>query len=116
MLSFYLCGTNAVDFYQATLANIQNGRFEYKRSETESRRLDQAFIIIYIPDEAKSLLNEYFRKAWRAIRRLRLFGLGSTQRHERLRELCNHPELTLYWARHSFGTIARNNAVSVPMM
>lgn len=25
-----------------------------------------------------------------------------------LREICSHPELTMYWARHSFGMIARN--------
>jgi len=25
-----------------------------------------------------------------------------------LRELTNLPELTLYWARHTFGTLARN--------
>jgi hypothetical protein len=41
MLSFYLCGTNAVDFYQASEANIVNGRFEYKRSKTQGRRQDE---------------------------------------------------------------------------
>src|SRR5690606_23002512 len=44
MLSFYLCGTNAVDFYKFGPQNIKGDRLEYKRSKTTDRRKDEAFI------------------------------------------------------------------------
>jgi hypothetical protein len=35
MLSFYLCGMNAVDLYQCNKSNIRKGRIEYNRSKTK---------------------------------------------------------------------------------
>jgi len=53
MLSFYMCGMNAVDLFNlppADEATIQ--RLNYNRSKTKARRKDQAFISLHIPDEA----------------------------------------------------------------
>ena len=108
MLSFYMCGTNAVDFYHASLANIINGRFEYNRSKTESRRLDQAFISIRIPDEAKPLFNKYIGKLSQRYGAYDYLDWALHKGMKGLREICNHAEITVYWARHSFGTLARN--------
>src|SRR5690606_26137676 len=62
MLSFYLCGINAVDLYQLSERDIRNGRVDYNRSKTEAKRKDRAFISIKIIDEAKPLLEKYIGK------------------------------------------------------
>jgi hypothetical protein len=108
MLSFFLCGTNAVDFYHATEENIRNGRFEYNRSKTESRRQDQAFISIRIPEEAREILDKYIGKLSNRYGAYDYLDWALHKGMKGLREICNHAELTMYWARHSFGTLARN--------
>lgn len=108
MLSFYLCGTNAVDFYHATSENIRDGRFEYNRSKTESRRQDKAFISIFIPDEAKPQLCKYLGKLCTRYAAYDYLDYALYKGMKGLRELTGIPELTLYWARHTFGNLARN--------
>jgi hypothetical protein len=108
MLSFYMCGTNAVDFYQATESNIRNGRFEYNRSKTESRRQDQAFISIHIPEEAKPLLDKYIGKLSLRYGAYDYLDYALYKGMKGLRELTGISQLTLYWARHTFGNLARN--------
>ncbi|MFC0514699.1 phage integrase SAM-like domain-containing protein [Mucilaginibacter angelicae] len=109
LLSFYLCGMNAADIYHLKPENIVDGRVEYNRLKTQSRRKDRAFISIKIIDEALPILKKYIGKLSkrytnsenldRAINR----GLKEISRNiEKL------PEITFYWARHSFGNIARN--------
>jgi hypothetical protein len=56
MLSFYLCGMNAVDFYNLRKKEIKNDRIEYNRAKTKGRRRDNAFISIKLIDEAKPIL------------------------------------------------------------
>ncbi|SDD99032.1 hypothetical protein SAMN05216464_103262 [Mucilaginibacter pineti] len=109
MLSFYLCGTNAVDFYHATSANVINGRFEYKRSKTQGRRQDEAFISIKIVDEAKPLLEKYLGKLNTRYGAYDYLDYALYKGMKGLREITNLEELTLYWARHTFGTLARND-------
>jgi len=108
MLSFYLCGTNAVDFFNATEANIVNGRFEYKRSKTQGRRQDEAFISIKIVDEARELLEKYIGKLKIRYGAYDYLDYALYKGMKGLRKLTGIPELTLYWARHTFGTLARN--------
>lgn len=108
MLSFYLCGTNAVDLYHAADTNIINGRFEYKRSKTQGRRQDEAFISIRIVDEAKPLIEKYIGKLNTRYGAYDYLDYALYKGMKGLRELVDLPELTLYWARHTFGTLARN--------
>ncbi len=61
MLSFYLCGTNAIDFYHLDTNNIKKGRVEYNRTKTK-RRKDKAFISIKLVKEAEPLLEKYLGK------------------------------------------------------
>jgi hypothetical protein len=60
ILSFYLCGMNAVDLYR--LQDYKGNRIEYNRSKTEGQRIDNAFISIRIPEPAKPLLDKYIGK------------------------------------------------------
>ncbi|MBB6113018.1 hypothetical protein SAMN05421821_12747 [Mucilaginibacter lappiensis] len=46
MLSFYMCGINAVDLFKLEYV-VRNGRMEYNRSKTKGKRKDKAFISIY---------------------------------------------------------------------
>lgn len=108
MLSFYMCGTNAVDFYHATEANIVKGRFEYKRSKTQGKREDEAFISIKIIEEAEVLLDKYLGKLGIRYRAYDYLDYALYKGMKGLREICDIPEITLYWARHTFGTLARN--------
>lgn len=56
MLSFYLCGMNAVDLYH--LSSLNNGRVEYQRSKTAGRRKDRAFISIKAVEPAETTIKE----------------------------------------------------------
>lgn len=109
MLSFYLCGMNAVDFYHLTKGNIRNGRIDYNRSKTVDQRKDDAFISIKIIDEARPLLEKYLEKL--SVRYINSNGLNKAlaMGMKQLRKITGLEKLTLYWARHSFATIARNS-------
>lgn len=106
MLSFYLCGMNAVDLYK--IKDYRGNRIEYNRSKTEGVRDDNAFISIRIPKQAKPLLNKYIGKLgtrYKHFRGLdRALGKGSQQ----LAKILSLPENGFYYARGSFATIARN--------
>jgi len=109
MLSFYLCGINAVDVYNLTMDDITNGRINYNRSKTKGRRKDHAFISLKIIDEAKPILEKYIGKL--SIRYSSYGGLDTalSQGMKKLRQLTGISNLTIYWARHTFATIARNS-------
>jgi len=109
LLSFYLCGMNAADIYHLKPENIVAGRIEYNRLKTQSRRKDRAFISIKIIEDALPILNKYIGKLSK-----RYANSENLDRavNRGLKEIsCNIerlPEITFYWARHSFGNIARN--------
>jgi integrase len=99
---------NAVDLYHLTRKDIRNGRVDYNRSKTEGRRKDNAFISIKIIEEAKPLLDKYIEKL--PVRYFHYDGLDTalSEGMKQLRKLTGIPGITLYWARHTFATIARN--------
>lgn len=109
MLSFYLCGMNAVDLYQITEREIRNGRIDYNRSKTEGKRKDNAFISIKIVDEAKPLLEKYLGKLSLRYASSDCLNWALCKGMEQLRKLTGIPDLTLYWARHTFANTARND-------
>lgn len=106
ILSFYLCGMNAVDLYH--LNSYSGNRIEYNRSKTKGQRKDNAFISIRIPEEAYPLLEKYIgqlKLKYSTFRGLdKALSIGIRQ----LREITGIADLTFYWARHSFANIARN--------
>jgi hypothetical protein len=106
MLSFYLCGMNAVDIYKQQYA-IRNGRIEYQRSKTSGRRKDKAFISIHIPEEAKTLLEfaATVRKRYATIGNL---NKALSKGMRMLSKLTCIDGLEFYAFRHSFGNHASN--------
>lgn len=109
LLSFYLCGMNAADIYNLKPENIVDGRIEYNRLKTQRRRKDKAFISIKIIQEALPILEKYIGKLDQRYTNSenldRAVNRGLKKISNNIDEL---PKITFYWARHSFGNIARN--------
>lgn len=100
---------NAADIYHLKPENILDGRIEYNRLKTQSRRKDRAFISIKIIEEALPILNKYIGKLSKRYANSenldRAVNRGLKEISSNIEEL---PDITFYWARHSFGNIARN--------
>lgn len=109
MLSFYLCGMNAVDLFKITEYDIRNGRVDYNRSKTKGKRKDKAFISIKIIDEAKPLLKKYIGKLSERYSSRTTFNSSLKHGMKKLRELSGVDGVTLYCARHTFANTARND-------
>jgi len=107
MLSFYLCGMNAVDLY-AYNYEVRNGRVEYDRSKTKGKRKDNAFISIKLIPAAKILLNRYkdINKRYKTVNNL---NKAINKGLKRIGKNIECPELTFYAARHTFASLARNS-------
>jgi integrase len=108
MLSFYLCGMNAKDFYLWSDDIHHGGRISYNRSKTKGKRKDKAFISIQIPDEATPIIEKYMNTL-----SLKYAGPDNLNKalNKGLEAVASNlgiPKFTFYYARHSFGTIARN--------
>lgn len=115
MLMFYLIGVNAVDLFNAK--ELVNGRLEYKRAKTGklySIKVEpEAMVIIEKYRGANHLLNildEYSNYKdflhrmgieLKNIGEVKRVGLGGKKERTPL-----FPELSSYWARHSWATTA----------
>lgn len=114
ILSFFLMGMNAADLYNCPQQDGE--RITYERTKTRTRRADHAKISILIPDEAKHLV-ERFRG-----RRSHFFSFASfystvnalnAALNKGLKEVgaeIGVPDLQFYAARHTWATIAYNDA------
>jgi integrase len=110
MLSFYLCGMNAVDFYHLREKNIaKRGRIDYNRAKTQGRRTDKAFISIKLIDEAKPILRKYLGTLSKRYKTYDGLDTALSAGMQKLRELTDIEEITFYWARHTFANTARND-------
>jgi integrase len=108
MLSFYLCGTNAVDFYNLRKKDIKHGRLEYNRAKTKGRRRDNAFISIKLIKEAKPLLEKYIELLPKRYKTYSGLDTALSEGMKELRKITGIDEITFYWARHTFANTARN--------
>jgi len=108
MLSFYMCGMNAVDIYNLDSSKINEGRLEYNRSKTTRMRRDDAFISIRIVPEAKPLLEKYIDILNEKYATHTGLDEALSMGMKDLRLVTGIRELTFYWARHTFATLARN--------
>ncbi len=108
MLSFYLCGMNAVDMYRIPPVDNPTRWIDYNRSKTKNRRKDRAFISVGIPEDAMDLYNQYAGKLQNRyashISLDRALSIGMRAIGKELK--ISH--LEFYDARHAFGDLARN--------
>jgi integrase len=108
MLSFYLCGMNAVDFYHLREKDIKRDRIDYNRAKTKGRRKDRAFISIKLIDEARSILSKYIGKLPERYKTYDGLDTALSAGMQKLREITEINDITFYWARHTFANTARN--------
>ena len=115
LLSFMLMGMNAADLY--AVCDFTDGRLTYERAKTRSRRADRALISVAVPPEAMKLLRRYRDPTGR-----RVFGFylrySSPQAFNdaimhgmaEVGAAAGIDGLQFYAARHSWATIAVNDA------
>ena len=107
MLSFYLCGMNAVDFYNH-LELKSHTRLEYNRSKTSGQRQDNAFISVKIIPEAAVLIDKYGETLKKRYTNYKGLDKALSKGFEVLRKITGMKEVTFYWARHTFANLAYN--------
>ncbi|WP_295793993.1 phage integrase SAM-like domain-containing protein [Mucilaginibacter sp.] len=108
LLSFYMCGMNAKDIYNLSQSSILKNRVNYNRSKTRKRRKDQALISINLIPEASPLLFKYINRLRDRYAESSNFNKALNKGLKEIGESIGIPSLTMYCARHSFGSMARN--------
>lgn len=115
MLSFYLVGMNAVDLYSVT--EFDGERLTYQRTKTKNRRADRAEISIRVEPEAMRLLEKYRDPSGeRVFNFYRFYSSADTfctslnWGLKRVGAAAGIEDLEFYAARHSWATIAVNDA------
>ena len=122
MLSFYLVGINMVDLLTARKEDVRNGRLEYRRDKTGK------LYSIKIEPEAQTIIDRYRGKDYllspldrysshkdyiqHMNRALKKIGL-SYETSSRKTGKAIFPDLTTYWARHSWTSLA--SAIDIPI-
>ena len=114
-LSFFLMGINAVDLYSIDKKGYKGDRIIYNRAKTKGKRKDKAICSVKVERIVIPLINKYRGRGDC------LFSFSQTYScrtsftraiNSGLRSLCtrnNLPIVTMYVARHSFATYARND-------
>lgn len=113
-LTFFLIGINIVDL--SHLKRIVNGRIEYHRAKTNR------LYSIKVEPEAMEIINKYKGDKWllnvldryddylnyshRLNRNLKEIGNTTVGKQGRMIHRPLHPEISIYWARHTWATIA----------
>lgn len=115
MLSFYLLGMNSVDLFEAT--DYHNGRITYNRAKTKDRRADNAEISVLVPDEALPLVDKWRDPTgqrvfcfYRYYSTMYTFTTCLNAGLKDIGEIIGEEKLQFYAARHSWATIATNDA------
>ena len=121
-LIFYLAGINIVDLCHLKSSDIHHGRIEYYRSKTSR------FYSIKLEPEAVEIIDKYRGRNWlldildryndyrdyarRMNENLKLIGETRIEKHGRKVKHPLFPNITTYWARHSWATIA--SSIDIP--
>ena len=121
MLDFFLIGISSVDLFTAKKNQLINGRLEYRRQKTGR------LMSIKVEPEAMAIIEKYqgqeyllniaethtslhdFCRRWRD--GLQTLGTGSRQGLRGKNDPILPAGVTPYWARHSWATIAFNDAL-----
>ena len=118
LISFCLCGLNAVDIFNAEKEQYINGIFHYERQKTRKSRADKAYFEIRVPEFLKPTFEKYLSKnvdtPWLFNFHDRLstsdsfcanVNIGIKQIWEKVDP---NFKASLYAFRHSWATIAQN--------
>lgn len=112
LISFLLMGANIADIYEA-LPPI-NGRWEYNRAKTRDRRADKAKMIVYVPEEVKPYIDRHLDQSGKYWLDLWMYYSSPTSITNTINaglnticENCGCKHFTMYAARKSWATIAR---------
>ena len=113
VLSFLLAGMNPADMYEAD--TIENGRIKYNRQKTKTRRADKAEMHTFICEHAKEIMDRYKSESrvldcHKRYSSYIIFRENMTRALKKIGEEMGIDGLTMYVARHSWATIAVNEA------
>lgn len=115
LLSFMLIGMNAVDLYNAT--DCKGGRITYQRTKTKNRRADKAEISIKLEPEVMKLFKKYrdpsgqrVFKFYKLYSSMDTFCAALNKGLKKIGDIIGVDDLEFYAARHSWATIANNDA------
>ena len=115
ILSFALVGMNLVDLYYCECCT--DGRITYDRIKTKNRRADHARISIKIQPEIKALVDKYRDPTGKRMFKFYRMYASMTTIHKavgaglkKIAESIGLDELDFYAARHTWATIAQNDA------
>lgn len=115
LLSFCLIGMNGVDLYNCK--EYKDGRITYQRVKTKERRIDKAEISIKVVPEIQPLVDKYRvptgERVFRFYKMYSSIGTISAAINKGLKKigkLIGVDDLEFYAARHSWATIALNDA------
>ena len=118
LISFGMCGLNAVDIFNAKKDQYLNGIFHYERQKTKKTRSDNGYFVVRVPEFIKPTFEKYLSKdpksPWLFNFHERLstsdsfcanVNIGIKQIWEKVEE---GYRASLYSFRHSWATIAQN--------
>ena len=115
ILSFALVGMNLVDLYYCECCT--DGRITYDRIKTKNRRADHARISIKIQPEIQALVDKYRDPTGKRMFNFYRMYASMTTIHKavgaglkKIAEAIGLDELDFYAARHTWATIAQNDA------
>ena len=115
ILSFALVGMNLVDMYYCECCT--DGRITYDRIKTKNRRADHARISIKIQPEIQALVDKYRDPTGKRMFKFYRMYASMTTIHKavgaglkKIAEAIGLDELDFYAARHTWATIAQNDA------
>ena len=117
LLSFYLIGMNAVDLYNCKSDCYKNGRITYQRTKTKNRRSDKAEISVKVEPEVLPLIEKYkdptgerVFKFYKLYSSVDSFSAAINKGLKKIGEDIGVDDLEFYAARHTWATIASNEA------
>lgn len=125
MLMLYLIGINTTDLFLARPEDLRNGRLEYRRDKTGR------LYSVKVEPEAMEIIDKYRGKdylldpmdghgdflSWRSQLNKRLKAIGQqTGRKGKILGKGPFSEISTYWARHTWATLAYEVGISVDVI
>ena len=114
VLSFALAGTNTIDLFNARVTDLDGDLLTYNRAKTDSTRYDKARITLKMLPVAMEVLARHKGRGGNLFNFCQRysnshdFNRATNKGLKTVAEMAGIKQLTTYYARHSWATIARN--------